>query len=62
MKKLDLKFANILCKKFRFSLFLVTKNYSKKEIRVRSLDGTDLGAMTIEGFADFLQEKINQKN
>jgi len=48
--------------KVPFFIVLGDQELQQKEIRVRSLDGTDLGAMTIEGFAEFLQEKINQKN
>jgi len=61
-EKIGFKIREHTLQKVPFFIVIGDQEYQQKEIRVRSLDGTDLGAMTIEGFADFLQEKINQKN
>jgi len=61
-EKIGFKIREHTLQKVPFFIVLGDQELQQKEIRVRSLDGTDLGAMTIEGFAEFLQEKINQKN
>lgn len=61
-EKIGFKIREHTLQKIPFFIILGDQEYQQKEIRVRSLDGTDLGAMSIDGFAEFLQEKINQKN
>jgi len=61
-EKIGFKIREYTLQKIPYFIVIGDEECQKETIRVRSLDGSDLGAMSVESFASFLQEKINSKN
>ena len=61
-EKIGFKIREHTLQKIPYLIILGDQESQQGLVTVRSLDGSDLGAMTLERFAEFLQNKINDKN
>ena len=61
-EKIGFKIREHTLQKIPYLIILGDQESQQSLVTVRSLDGSDLGAMTLERFAELLQNKINDKN
>lgn len=61
-EKIGFKIREHTLQKIPYLIILGDQECQQSLVTVRSLDGSDLGAMTLECFAELLQNKINDKN
>ncbi len=61
-EKIGFKIREHTLQKTPYLVILGDQESQQGLVTVRSLDGSDLGAMPLEQFAELLQNKINDKN
>jgi threonyl-tRNA synthetase len=61
-EKIGFKIREHTLQKIPYLVVLGDQESQQGLVTVRSLDGSDLGAMTLERFVELLQNKINDKN